>query len=219
MPRQNLSSSLQTSQKAKTFLNMSVKAQEFNRAADFREAQAAKIATDVSRFTFDSKLSGRALAPPRVGRATTGGQFASDLLWTKAPGSKDISISFDQTKIEAAAPYWFIQEIGTGQTANVLGTAVRLIVGPSVPTQVGRRISGALVWANGAGGQAVSPQTGVGTDQLYPRGDVNGGFVVKGRTGTIRREIKGKHFIRDGGAQGFRALDSGLRADVKRIFQ
>jgi hypothetical protein len=215
VPRQNKSTTVQTSQKAKKFLNIAQAAHEFIQAANQRENDAIKIATDVSRSTFKSHLSGRPLVPQRPGRRTTSGAFASYIQWQRAPQARDISISLDSKLLKSVGPYAFINEIGTGKTAVILNPPGSI----SIPSQVGRNLPRGLVWATHAGGTASGPATGVGHENLFLRSDINGGFVAKGRVGRIRREIKGKHFIQQGGVQGFRALDVGLRADAKRIFQ
>lgn len=202
--------------KAKKFLNLSQGVQEFLKAASQHELDAAKLATTVSRDTFTSHLSGRPLVPQRPGRRTTGGSFASYIQWIKEPKSRDISISLDSKLLKSVGPYAFINEIGTGKTAVILNPPGTI----TIPSQIGRNLPRGMVWAGAAGADAVGPSTGAnGRENLFLRADVNGGFVVKGRVGRIRRETKGKHFIQQGGAQGFRTLAVGLTADVKRIFQ
>lgn len=215
MPRQNKSTTVQTSVKAKKFLNMHQTVQEFIQAANGRELDAIKLATSVSRNTFTSNLSGRPLVPQRPGRRTTSGAFASYIQWQKGPQARDISISLDSKLLKSVGPYAFINEIGTGKTAQILNPPGSI----SIPSQIGRNLPRGLIWAHGLGGQAHGPATGVRNENLFLRADINGGFVAKGRVGRIRREIKGKHFIQQGGVQGFRTLDAGLRADAKRIFQ
>jgi hypothetical protein len=216
MARQNLSSSVQISSRARRFLAWGAPGgplSQFRTAAANREVQAANAATDLSRSTFQSRLSGRPLAPPRTGRPTTLGSFASDLLWE--PDHRNNSIVFDSQRIRARAPYYLIQEIGTGQVARVLNPPGTL----TIPSQRGRLIkNGLLQWASGPGAAASPPGRGGGLEQLYLVTDLNNA-THRTRRMRIRREIRGKHYLRDGGIEGFRVLSEGLKADAQRIFQ
>lgn len=89
-------------------------------------------------------------------------------------------------------PYWRAQEYGTGAG--------------EVPSQVGRRIHGFFTDASGIG-DAQRPVAGGGTHARFiasssphailgPRGG-------QGGPGLIRREIQGRHFIRDGARDGY----------------
>lgn len=186
---------------------------QFRTAAVTRETEAAKIATDTSRSVFQSHLSGRPLAPPRVGRLTTGGAFASFVNWS--PDHRKNNIVFDTAALQHRAPYFLIQEIGTGRTAQILNPPGTI----SVRSQRGRPIAINLYWAGGPGAAWTSPGRGGALEQLYLASDLNMKSGVRTRRMRIRREIKGKHYLRDGGAQGFRTLATGLSADAKRIFQ
>lgn len=215
MARQNLSSSVQMSSRARRFLSWGTGGgaiSQFRTAATKREMQAAKAATDLSRTTFQSRLSGRPLAPPRAGRMTTSGTFASNLVWD--PDHATNSIVFDQQLIRSRAWYFLIQEIGTGQSARILNPPGTL----TVPSQRGRLIANSmLVWAPGPGAASSPPGRG-GLEQLYLVTDLNNA-TRRNRRMRIRREIKGKHYLRDGGIEGFRVLSEGLKADAVRIFQ
>lgn len=215
MARQNMSTTFQTSAKAKRFLNMNATVQQFIKATNVREQDAIKAATAESRNVFTSNLSGRPHVPPRMGRRTSGGTFASQIHWVKTPGHHDVSISLDIATLKRLGSYVFVNEIGTGKTAHILNPPGSI----TVPSQIGRMLPRGLVWASGPGADAVGPSKSTRAQNLFLRSDVNGGFVVKGRVGRIRREIKGKHFIQKGGVLGFHTLDAGLRADAKRIFQ
>lgn len=215
MPRQNLSSSVQISARARRFMAWGAPGgaiSQFRTAAANREVQASKAATDLSRSTFQSLLSGRPLAPPRTGRITTGGTFASNLVWV--PDHRNNTIDFDQQRIRARAWYFLIQEIGTGQSARILNPPGTL----TVPSQRGRLISPNLFWAAGPGAAPSAPGRGGALEQLYLATDLNNA-TRRSRRMRIRREIKGKHYLRDGGIEGFRVLSEGLKADAQRIFQ
>lgn len=207
------------SNKGKRFMQIGSRANQFASRAATYEAEAAKAATQESRTIYARWHSGRPVAPPRNGRPTTGGQFVGLILWERtSPGV----IEFDLAGLKTRAPYALIQEIGTGQSAAILnGTMAGAL---SVPSQKGRRISPHLMWADAAG--AVSrPMTGknraaaqsagaFGMQQLFERPP--GQF---GRAGRIRREIKGKHYLRDGGLLGYSTLREELLAQANRMFQ
>ncbi|HET6914973.1 MAG TPA: hypothetical protein VFH56_02675 [Acidimicrobiales bacterium] len=200
------------------FLKMATAANQFaNRVATY-EGEAATEATAESKVIYQRWHSGRPLAPARKGRPTTGGTFADLLLWQRTGSGM---VEFDLAGLESRAPYAIIQEIGTGQSATVLGGGGSY----SVSSQVGRRISPHLYWADSAGGAASRPLTArnraaqrssgaIGMQQLFERPP--GQF---GRAGRIRREIKGKHFIRDGGLAGYDLLRDRLEVDFKKTFR
>lgn len=207
------------SAKAQRFMKMGTRANQFRSHVATYEAEAAKAATRESRTIYARWHSGRPLAPPRNGRPTTGGQFGNLLLWER--NGKGL-IEFDLAALRSRAPYALIQEIGTGQSASILN-------GPkagalSVPSQKGRRISPHLMWADAAGNvtrpmtaknRTAAIQAGaIGMQQLFERPP--GQF---GRAGRIRREIKGKHFIRDGGAVGYELLRERLLSDFRTTFK
>lgn len=148
--------------------------------------EASRVATEKSRARFTSRLGKRPLTDPRPGRPTTRGTFANYINWV--PDSRG-GVRADIGSLQAVAPYWLVQEVGTerGRSARALratpdGPEVAFVAG--VPRQAGRVIPSGLVW---------SGQTG--NDQ-----------IVRGpwrQPITIRREIKGKHYLRTGGKQGF----------------
>lgn len=185
--------------------------QPFVNAAAIAGQTAAKKATDVSRATFNSRLSGRPLAPARQGRPTTSGKFAQFINWDYK-SAKD-SIELDLGYLSTAAPYWAIQEIGTNHSA-------RIIASPSGPGQVsvrsqrGRKISSALVWASGPGGRATPATRGNGQEQLFLRSQVLASNV-KLRRMRINREIKAKHYLRDGAKSAFNLY----RKDMTKAFR
>jgi hypothetical protein len=197
------------SPRARRFLNMPALCQQFAATISAAEQSAAARATQVSQAVFTSGLSPRPVVPARAGRPTTGGAFANDITWT--PSGDGVAVDYLRLP-----HYALIQEIGTGQEAAITNPpgAVR------VRSQVGRYISANLVWAGGGGAHAAS--TGRhGMDQLVWRANVSAQQLqnVRSRRIRIRREIKGKHYLRDGGVAGFSAYSSELRRNARRIFQ
>lgn len=205
-------------------MQMGSQASQFVSRVAKTEADAAKEATSESRVIYSRWASGRPLAPARKGRATTSGQFADLLTWSRTGAGV---IEFDLAGLQALTPtssgaysYALIQEIGTGQTASIIGDKSF-----SVPFQTGRRISPNLFWSSSESGGASRPMTmrnrqalqrsgGMGMEQLFLR--PAGQFA---RAGRIRREIKGKHFIRDGGMAGYEMLRQRLAEDFKSSFR
>lgn len=219
MARQNLSSSLQMSAKGRRFMAMAAPSglvSQFKTAAVKRELQASKIATDTSRSVFRYNLGQphRPLAPVRPGRPTTMGAFPTLLRWVT--DHRNNAIKFDTPAIRRAAPYYLILEIGTGQTAAILNPPGAI----TIPKQYGRLIKNiGLYWAGGPGGQPSPPSRVGGLEQLYLQTDLKMGKFQRTRRMRIRKEIKGRHYLRDGGIEGFRTLSTGLQADARRIFQ
>lgn len=204
------------SAKARRFLQSAAQVQKFKDAITAREAEAAKAATFTSRVTFDSRLK-RPIAPPRPGRPNaTGGQFTSFLKWEPSKGHKGF-IEFDTATMQKVAPYFLIQEIGTNRTATILNPPGQV----TVRSQIGRTIPFNLYWASGPGGSASDARTGASGEQLYLAKDINAASLknVRSRRKRIRREIKGRHYLQAGGAEGFRYLGQNLAADARRIFR
>lgn len=205
------------SAKARRFLGIQKQISQFQQVIPKHEDAAASRATLVSRDRFLSQLSGRPLAPARTGRPTTGGRFADDIIWERDGHG---GIELDVPRLQAVAPYFLIQEIGTNKTANILNGAGSSGPGSiSVRGQAGRSIAWTLFWASGAGSNAVQATTGATGDQLYLAPDININTMVAKRRKRIRREIKGKHYLRDGGAAGFSELEVLLLTDAQRIFR
>lgn len=203
-----------TSAKGKRFLDMYSRTKQFRALIPQIEKNAAAEATTVSRATFRRLEGHRPIAPTRAGRPSTEGHFASDILWEVIANKKLGNVELD---INRLPPYVFIQEIGTGQTARILNPVGTI----SVRSQYGRAISANLFWASGPGG-AVSPaRTGGRDEQLYYASELNAQSVANSRRRKkrIRREIKGKHFIADGGRAGFVQLERALTDEAKRIFR
>ena len=178
---------------------------------------AAVTAQRTSRAGFQYK---RPFAPPRAGRSSTGGKMTSFIRWR--PESATGSVELDVAALNKAAKHWIIQEIGTGKSATMRagnagdkkGHAVRTV---SVRRQRGRHISSALVWA--ASGQPVPPGMARG-QQLFLRADLPGGGAPLAMRGmTIRREIEGQHFIREGASAGFRQYEELVLAAARTTFR
>jgi hypothetical protein len=208
------------SAKAKRFMQMGSRANQFAARVVQYEQDAAKEATAESRQIYARWHSGRPIAPPRNGRPTTMGQFGDLLLWERAGNGL---IEFDLAGLKSRAPYALIQEIGTNQSASILNGPMAGSL--SVRSQRGRHISAHLMWADAQGGTASRPMTGknrsaaqatgsIGMQQLFER--PKGSY---GRAGLIRREIKGKHFIRDGGIAGYDLLRDRLVSDFNKTFK
>lgn len=215
------------SDKGRRFMEMPALARGFAARAEKYGDEAAERATDMSRRMSRRFSSNRPLAPSRPGRPSTEGTFANYLIWQANAGGR---IELDIATLKAAAPYWLIIEIGTGESARILNGGG----GETVKSQKGRRISQSLFWADSASAPPLRPMTkgkrmeqiqahfpmGM-NQQLYPIEDISNAAYIpraKGRTGRIRKEIKGKHFIQDGGATGFQFLRDETISDFKRTF-
>lgn len=205
---------LAISARGRRFLNAYSQVQRFRRVVPQIEADAAKTATQVSRAVFTRQLGHRPVAQPRQGRPTTGGAFAQFIEWTPANNG---TIGFDLQLLRGAAPYFLIQEIGTGKSATILNPAGTV----AVRSQVGRQISANLYWATGAGANAVGARTGANRDQLYLAAELNAATLaaVPRRRKRIRREIHGKHYLQAGGRAGFLELRTRLADEANRIFR
>lgn len=197
------------------FTNAAKQASAFRTAIAKREAEAAKVATTVSRGTFHVRTA-RPLAPPRNGRPTTSGLFTDYIKW-EANVRKKGFVDFDTATMRQHAPYFLIQEIGTNRTATISNPPGSV----SVRSQIGRTIPFNLYWANGVGGEASDARTGAFGQQLYLASEINVQSLknVKSRRKRIRREIKGRHYLQAGGAEGLRYLGETLVSDARRIFR
>lgn len=203
---------------------------KFRQANKRVQAQSAAFATGVSRDTFKRKLSGRPSIPGRQGRPTTGGQFDRLIRWEAESSDGFDFVQFQIAILENEAPYWLIQEIGTGESGRILDDSLSGLLarggGPgqlpqggsgivSVKAQSGRLISRYLTWssATGSGSQqnytfdvnvsSGSGQNQYGTQQLMSYRDVrNAPLKMDLDPMRIKKEIEGKHYIRDGGRAG-----------------
>jgi hypothetical protein len=207
------------SPKGKRFMNMPALATGFAQRVEKYEQGAADAATQMSREMSRRFTSNRPLAPARPGRPTTSGMFANFIQWQRTASGM---IEFDLATLETAAPYWLILEIGTGESAQILspsGTA-------SVRSQRGRHIPWSLYWGDAPGSGPTGRMSGkkrlasgVGAQQLYLVSSLPKGAQRPGSPGIIRREIKGKHYIQDGGRTGFALMRDQILADARRTFR
>lgn len=190
-------------------------ASAFRTAIKKREQEAAQVATAVSRGTFAVRI-GRPPAPPRRGRPTTQGLFTDYIKW-EANLRKQGFVDFDSNTMKNIAPYWLIQEIGTNRTAAITNPPGSV----HVRSQIGRTIPFNLYWASGVGGTASDARTGAFGQQLYLASEINSQSLknVKSRRKRIRREIKGRHYLQAGGAEGLRYLGETLVTDARKIFR
>jgi hypothetical protein len=169
--------------------------------------RAASMATGVSQETFRRRLVGRASVPDRMGRPTTQGGFAQSIQWF---ADDDEYVRFERDVLENIAPYWLIQEIGTGEQANIVdeGRAV------TIKSQLGRQISRFLIWAEG--GQYSPVGT---TDQLMAYRDVrNAPYRQDLDNQRIGREIEGKHYVQQGGRVANAVYRQSLLSLAQRTF-
>lgn len=190
------------------------------------QQMAARVATARTRATFNYR---REPIAPRAGRSSTGGQMRQHLRWVVRNGR----VEFDMAEADARAPHWIIQEIGTGKRATIKQGGQANPVGRpakgsthtvSVRSQIGRRLSGGLVFAT-PGGAYTAPGAGQG-QAIYWASRVKGVPQWSGRRGArdqaaairIRNEIPAKHMVRDGGRTGFRQYRSSVLAAARRAF-
>lgn len=190
--------------------------------------QAADEATRASRTQFSSERSGRPFTSPRRGRRTTQGRFESHIMWIDGLEH----VFFDEEELEAAAPYYLINEVGTGTRGagiryrhdaqgNVTGSRVEF------PSQKGRYIAPGLAW--GDSGNVVNSKTSrYRQDQIHrtasltlgPGARRGRGAVNPLRTQRVRisREIPPKHYIREGAVAGFKSYAQPLRNAARTTF-
>lgn len=203
-------------EKAKAVMDLPNRASRFVRQVEEAAVEAAQYATAVSQNQFRSNVSGRPFAPARAGRPTTEGAFETLLRWEPTSANGVIGARFDLDIIASRAPYWIIQEIGTGEGASVTGGHVAEYV---IPSQIGRSISNHLVWASGvltASESGSRTSVSGGKEQLYlvPPGAA---FRKPRRKLKIGKEIKGKHFVQAGGREGFASFSATVRAAADNI--
>lgn len=200
-------------------------AREFEKSHDRAINRAVQTATTRSRAQFRSSLSGRAHAPARPDRPTTDGHFAQLIRWGRQDGragsmraassAGDTYVAFQLEELEGRAPYWLIQEIGTGETATILDRGERR----SVRAQRGRKIPRTMVWADAAGNYE-APRGDLGNQQLMSYKDVVGAPLKMDLEPTrIRKEIEGKHYIQAGGRQANEEYRATLLGLANRLFR
>jgi hypothetical protein len=203
-------------------------------------ADAATLATSTSRTTFTARRSGRPFSSPRKRRPTTQGRLESNIVWIDLPGSKGSNsfVILDEDTLEDAAPYYLINEVGSGRPAvrnrhRPDGTLVPEPV--QFKSQKGRYIKPGLVWADG--GNAVrSSSSRFRQDQIHPAARVS----IKKVEGTersgrkrrrtavnplrtprvrISRDIEPKHYIRDGAKAGNTQYSAAVRSAARSTFR
>jgi hypothetical protein len=131
----------------------------------------------------------RPSAPPRAGRSSTQGKMTEHVDWKVERGA----VRLDVKKLDRAAQY------------------VR-----TVKSQKGRKISASLAFGTSPGGQFVPAGAGRG-QQLYRRRDLTGS-PFRPRRITIRNEIHGQHFVRDGARAGYREYRRTMLGAARRTF-
>lgn len=189
----------------------------FQRRAQAATQRAARQATEASRRRFRSKLSGREVTPSRSGRRSTGGAFAQSIDWAPSFTPGQMRVDLQTTKLAKAAPYWLIQDVGTGKSATLKShgrTGAVSARSVSIKTQVGRRLPAGLVWTAMTGGGR--------RDQIVPRSTAGIGFEADAQGNyprykriKILEEIKGKRYIQAGSDAGY----AQLRGDLDKIFK
>ena len=179
---------------------------------------AARKATEVSRQRWATRPNKRDPGGlgAFMGRETTGGRMGSFIRWRALKGG---GVGLNLQELDSKAPHWIIQELGTGKRAQMhvgdsSGSSVTRL--RTVKSQRGRRIPGGLVFASRGGVYSQPP--GTGREQLYLRSMVTGAPVIP-RGMRIRREIKGRNFVRQGGTQGFRQYRRDTLAAARRAFK
>lgn len=202
--------------KARAIMDLPNRASRFVRQVEDAAADAAQYATAVSQNQFRSNISGRPFAPARPGRPTTEGGFESLIRWEPTTGNGTIGVRFDLGTLAARAPYWVIQEIGTGKGARVYGGHAAEYV---IPSQIGRSISSHLRWASStlAASEAGSNIGINGAKEQLFLIQPGSGFIKPRRKMKISKEIKGKHFVQAGGREGFSSFCATVRAAADNI--
>lgn len=177
------------------------------------QRRSAAVATNTARSSFKRR---RDLAPVRPGRSGQG-KMTSFIQYARVANESGVALKVKD--LDKAAPHWIIQEVGTGNTANISRASE---AGPvsyrvmTIPSQKGRIISSGLVFA--AKGRYVQPQPGGGTDALVPIGTFPN---ARRRTRPLRikREIEGQGFVKKGSQEGFREYRTSVLAAARRHLQ
>lgn len=204
-----------------------------------REARvAARASAAVAQAESLSRIQRtRPDAPARKGRDEP--SIAAVLKWRPVRvGGSSIGVGLNLAELNTSVKHWIIQEIGTGDRAVVRVAGRANPVGrPSadasyirtVKAQTGRRISSALVWGTGPGGEFVRAGAGE-NQQLYlrkmlkvPKGVGGAAYSSRmpGRSQPgiiIRKEIEPRHFVQKGGIEGFRVYRTSVLAAARREF-
>ena len=193
---------------------------------DRAAVMAARAATTATRANFKYR---RDPIAPRPKRESTGGHMKQHLQWV----AKNGNVEFNIKKADREVPHWIIQEIGTGPNARAVmrrhdqtnpqgrpkkgATYVR-----SVRSQVGRRLSGGLVFATG--GQYTPPGRRR-DEQLHAASTVTGapqwggkGHDDQAAAIRIGKEIRAQNFVRKGAVYGFREYENSVLAAARQAF-
>ena len=167
-----------------------------------------------NKVTQDQVPRRRPGAPPRLGRAGT----LRNLRWKTMTGG----VEFDMAQADRAAPWWIVQEIGTGKRATI--GAGKTTFGRSVRSQKGRLIPNSLAWSTAPGGTYSAPRShergAPSNEQLQLAINLRGVPNLAGRRLFIRNEIPAQHFVKQGADKGFggyrRSVLSAARAAFNR---
>lgn len=198
-----------------TLRDLKKRADEFAVEAEKHLKRAAQRATSASRSRFQTGRVGRHPVPSRVRRRSTMGAFARHIRWDvrKDDAEGHSYVAFQKEELQGVAPYWLIQEIGTGNSATVLDTGER----KSVKSQIGRRIAPTLVWADVD--QNYQVPSGTRTEQLMSYKDVkNVPLMMDLEPQFIKREIQPKGYIREGGFRANAEYQANLLDLARRTF-
>jgi hypothetical protein len=177
-------------------------------------AVGAAAATKAVRRRFDQTRSARSSGASRLRRSLTA-RPAKFALPTGNVGIGDIDL-LDRV-VNPFSPsfgsYWLAQEIGTGAQDAESGVSIR--------SQLHRRIFGFFTDRSG-GGNIDVPRAGGGTHARFVAASspnaVLGPRGGRGGPGEIKREIQGRHFLRDGRDHAFDTWLAHIRAaDTRAI--
>lgn len=204
------------SPKGRKFLEMPSAAKAFGTESRALVDRIADEATAHSRAQYSSYLVGRPLVPSRESRASTQGRFEQLIKWEATHPPQGDMVVFDRSTMDEEAWYWIILEIGTGKSATILNTGESV----AVPRQRGRELPRGFYWGNASG----SPAGGPGSHNLFPYspGESYTGYAStldeNGDPVRIKREIKAKHFVQEGGLLGFQDYREALTAAFEQLF-
>jgi hypothetical protein len=180
---------------------------------------AASDATKTSQAGFVYKRP--ANAARRRGRETTGGRFPQKVQWSAVDDQVELNVA----ELNKDVPYWIIQEIGTGQRANIRTGGQSNPRGRpkknsqnvvTVKSQLGRRISSQLAFGTSPRGRYSAPGAASG-EQIYLRRQLKN-VPLNPRAIIIHEEIEGQHFVREGAREGFRQYRPSVLAAARRAF-
>lgn len=199
---------LQLSTSSRPVLNMRGRTQQLLYLEQAARMSAAAVATSKSQAQFTYL---RKVVAPRQGRETTGGRLRGMLQWQADPN--DTHVRFPWQQLDKVAPHWIVQEIGTGKRA-IMRHAVSSQPGNRTGRRVGRTRN------NSPDLKIVKSQVGRPI-ALLPNTDTG----IRTRIGpigrkpvTIQREIRGKHFVREGAKAGHRSYRQQLVAAARLSF-